>query len=50
MKKQRTYSGWKQAVKRAYPMATFYGDKDICGATHEGKQVAEWDGCEGEVN
>jgi hypothetical protein len=49
---QRTYTGWKRAIKAKYPDVWFDGDADICNAMvgpkpyvrGETKGVGEWDG------
>ncbi len=48
---QQTYQGWRRAIKKVCPTATFEGDKDICSAfDKEGKQdLGEWDGAVGAV-
>lgn len=45
----RTYAGWKRAVKKDFPNATFRGDKDIGAAVIDGKDVGEWDGAVGSI-
>jgi hypothetical protein len=49
---QKTYSGWKAAIKKKHDGVEFEGDKDICQAFVKGedgkrKGVGEWDGSEG---
>jgi hypothetical protein len=37
-----TFSGWKRAVKAAYPTAKFWGDMDCRAAQVGAVIVAEW--------
>lgn len=48
---QQTYVGWRNAVKKQCPTATFEGDKDICSAFDKegGKDIGEWDGARGRI-
>jgi hypothetical protein len=49
-KEYQTFAGWKRAVKKQYPSATFRGDKDIGAAQFpKGVDVGEWDGVSGTI-
>lgn len=45
-----TYKSWLQGLKRKYPTGlTIDGDRDIAGASVDGKFVGEWDGAVGSI-
>lgn len=48
-KTQSTYSGWKRAVRRAYPEATFHPHEGTCNAFNGTSEVGYWDDTEGTV-
>ena len=45
----QTFDGWRRACRAAYPGCGFRGDRDIAGATLNGRDVGEWDGAVGSV-
>lgn len=45
-----SYKSWLQGLKRKYPTGlTIDGDRDIAGASVDGKFVGEWDGAVGSI-